>query len=436
MPPSTKKLLFLAHRAPYPPNRGDRIRTYHILRHLAREYRIYLGALLDEPLEESTRGVLREMTEDMALVPLGKRSRWLRGACSLACGRTATEGLFESPQLRRQVRTWARQVEFDAVLAFCSSMAPYAFVPELEKTPLVVDLIDVDSQKWFDYAEQTGGIKRQLFALEGRRVRNLERQIVDRARAVTLVSEAEAELFRRVCPNDKTHAVMNGVDLDYFRPDFPVEQPRPNQCVFVGVLDYRANVESLLWFCREVWPLVLAQKPDAVFAIVGKNPAPAIRQLATQPGIRLVGEVPDVRPYIAESRFVVAPLLVARGIQNKVLEAMAMGKAVVASVPATTGLKIVQGMNMHSAFLPDEWVMHTMRLFNDGRHQRQLGQAASTFVALHHAWDRCLSCLIQVVSETVASSTECRSSCSGSVLYLGKKRRSLRKKLHDKCMKR
>jgi sugar transferase (PEP-CTERM/EpsH1 system associated) len=382
-----KNILVLTHRAPYPPNRGDRIRTYHILRHLAKDYRVYLGALLDEPLDDAGREVLSDLTADFALVPLGKRSRWLRAAWSMATGRTATQGLFESPALRRQVRRWAGSVSFDAVLAFCSSMAPYTFVPELSDVPVVVDLIDVDSQKWFDYADQAGGLKRRLFALEGRRVRQFERQIVERAQAVTLVSEAEAELFRRFCPNDKTHAVMNGVDLEYFHPDFPVEAPRPNQCVFVGVLDYRANVESLLWFCREVWPLVLKQKPDAVLAVVGKNPVLAIRQLATQPGIRLVGEVPDVRPYIAESRFVVAPLLVARGIQNKVLEAMAMGKPVVASQQALEGLLAHPGRDLLVAHAASEWSATIEQLFAPSSATADIGRAARCFTERTHRWD-------------------------------------------------
>ncbi|HUE69827.1 MAG TPA: TIGR03087 family PEP-CTERM/XrtA system glycosyltransferase [Pirellulaceae bacterium] len=394
-----KKLLFLAHRAPYPPNRGDRIRTYHLLHHLAQEYQVYLGALLDEPLDDAGQAVLRDLTADMALVPLGKRSRWLRAAWSMASGRTATEGLFESPELRRQVRTWAGRNDFDAVFAFCSSMAPYAFVPELADVPLIVDLIDVDSQKWFDYADQAGGLKRQLFALEGRRVRKLERRIVDRAQAVTLVSQAEADLFRRLCPNDKTHAVPNGVDLDYFRPDFPVEMPRPEQCVFVGVLDYRANVESLVWFCREVWPLVRRQKPDAVFAIVGKNPVPAIRQLAAHSGIRLVGEVPDVRPYIAESRFSVAPLLVARGIQNKVLEAMAMGKPVVASPQALEGLLAQPGRDLLLAQAASEWLTAIDQLFAPSSTAADIGQSARRFAERTHRWDSNLAVASSLIGQ-------------------------------------
>ena len=384
-------ILLLTHRAPYPPDRGDRIRSYHLLRHLSRSSHVYLGALVDEPVSAETRIALREHTAAMTLAPLGRRSRWIKAAWSLARGRSATEGLFASQSLRQQVRTWARAIRFDAAIAFCSSMVQFTNVPELAGVPLLVDLVDVDSQKWHDYAAAATGLKRRLFALEGQRVRVLERSLPSRARAITLVSEAEADLFRRVCPNDKTIAVPNGVDLDYFTPDFPVAEPKPNQCVFVGVLDYRANVESLVWFCREVWPRVMAQKPDAVFAIVGKNPAPVVKQLALQPGIRLVGPVPDVRPYVAESRFSVAPLQIARGIQNKVLEAMAMARPVVASLQALEGLDITPGHEVCAASSPAEWACALSSLYDQGVFAARLGQAGRRFVAARHGWSACLA---------------------------------------------
>ena len=219
---SLKSVLVLAHRAPYSPNRGDQIRTYHILRHVANRCRVYLGALLDETINDEAIAALRRLTADLAMPPLGRRSRWVRAAWYLATGRTATEGLFASRELRGHVRHWARTVRFDAVIAFCTSMVQFADVPELENVPLIVDLIDVDSQKWLDYAAAANGLKRSVFALEGRRVRRLECSLPRRAAAITLVSQAEADLYLGFCPNDKTLALHNGVDLDYFTDQVPV----------------------------------------------------------------------------------------------------------------------------------------------------------------------------------------------------------------------
>ncbi len=395
------KLLLLTHRVPYPPDRGDRIRSYHLLRYLSQQYAVYLGATSDEPVSVDTRAALASLTADMAFAPLG-RSRWASAAWTMASGRSATEGLFASSALTRQVRNWGRQHDFDAAIAFCSSMVQFAAVPELSDVPLIVDLVDVDSQKWFDYAAAARGLKRQLFLLEGHRVRKLEHSIVRRARAVTLVSEAEAELFRHACPNDKTVAVANGVDLNYFTDKFPITEPKPNQCVFVGVLDYRANVESLAWFCREVWPRVVSDKPDAVFAIVGKNPSPAVKQLALLRGVRLVGPVPDVRPYIAESRFSIAPLQIARGIQNKVLEAMAMGKPVVASPQALEGIALAVNHDAISSASPAEWTSAIQSLFKQSNLASSVGIAARRFVTAHCGWNACLQRLDDVLDRSLA----------------------------------
>jgi sugar transferase (PEP-CTERM/EpsH1 system associated) len=276
-------------------------------------------------------------------------------------------------------------------------MVQFTDLPELSTVPLVVDLIDVDSQKWFDYATAARGLKRWLFGREGSRVRRLESSLVSRAAAVVLVSEAEANVLRAFCPNDKTFAIQNGVDLDYFSDRFPAEQ-LPLQCVFAGVLDYRANVESLVWFCREVWPRVVAEQPAATFAIVGKNPGPAVKRLAALPGVRLVGPVPDVRPFVAQSRFSVAPLQIARGIQNKVLEAMALGKPVIASPQALEGLSLVPGRDALAAATPDEWVAAMLRLFADDRLAADLGAFGRCFVAQGHGWPACLAPLTELLA--------------------------------------
>jgi sugar transferase (PEP-CTERM/EpsH1 system associated) len=276
-------------------------------------------------------------------------------------------------------------------------MVQFTEIPELAGTPLVVDLVDVDSQKWFDYAAASSGWKKWLFNMEARRVRRLESSLAQRADAVTLVSDAEADIYRSFCPNGKTHAVFNGVDLDYFRPDFPVEQREPNECVFVGVLDYRANVESLIWFCDMVWPHVKARRPEAVFCIVGKNPTTSIRALAARAGIRLVGEVPDVRPYLAESRFSVAPLQIARGVQNKVLEAMAMGTPVIASPQALEGLAAKNGIHAVAASDPRDWQTAMCDLFSDDGRCQQLGREGRAYVEQHHHWDVCMTRLTAIL---------------------------------------
>jgi sugar transferase (PEP-CTERM/EpsH1 system associated) len=313
----------------------------------------------------------------------------LRAALSLARGRSATEGLFYSPRLKDTVDSWTSQIRYDAVLAFCTSMAPYLDSPGLAGVPAIVDFVDVDSQKWFDYAARASGLKRALFQWEGGRVQKLEQETCVRASAVALVSEPEAELCRQSSPAASIHAVPNGVDLEYFGQAItPLrDDAHPPECVFVGALDYRANVEGLTWFCQDVWPDVRRRRPDAKLTLVGRNPLPAVRQLDGSQGVKVVGDVPDVRPFLAQATIVVVPLRVARGIQNKVLEALAAQKPVVASSSALEGLDLVPELHAYRADSPQEWGDCLQRLFNDPALQRRLSSAGRAFVERHHNWN-------------------------------------------------
>jgi sugar transferase (PEP-CTERM/EpsH1 system associated) len=379
-------ILFLAHRVPYPPDKGDRIRSFHIVRFLARRARVHLACLADEPAGDEVVPALRRYCERVAVVPAGV-TRWVRGLVSLARGRTVTEGTFRSPALRAVLRRWAGETRFAACLASASGMVPYLRQGGLRDVPAVVDLVDVDSQKWFDYAAASRGPRAWLYREEGCRLRRLEQGLPAWARAVTLVGEAEADLYRRFCTPGVVRAVTNGVDLDYFRPGPPVGDPT---CAFVGALDYRPNVDGANWFCHEVWPEIVRRQPGAKVYLVGRRPAPAVRRLAGLPGVELVGQVPDVRPYLARSAVSVVPLRIARGVQNKVLEAMAMGKAVVASPQTLLGLKASPGTHLLRASSPGEWVGAVLRLFADQDLRLRLGLAGRRYVEENHRWECCL----------------------------------------------
>ncbi len=292
-PGSRRRILYLTHRVPYPPNRGDRIRSYHTLRFLASRCDVDLACLADEPVSENTLHTLQSLCRRVAVSPLAKWKRWARAATSLARGRSATEGLFYSPELAARVHAWAIATRYDAVIAFCSSMAPYLDVAGLRNIPAIVDLVDVDSQKWFDYADQARGPARWLFRWEGRRVRKLEQQLAKRAQALLVVSPAEVNLLRQFCPEAPVHAVPNGVDLDYFSPAPDDASVVGFECVFVGALDYRANIDGLWWFCQEVWPQVQARFPAAEFVIVGRRPVPQVQRLAHGPASKLLAMSPS-----------------------------------------------------------------------------------------------------------------------------------------------
>jgi sugar transferase (PEP-CTERM/EpsH1 system associated) len=319
----------------------------------------------------------------------------------LARGATVTAGAFHSPGLVRIIREWTAETPFAAVLASSSAMVPYLRRRELAGVPALVDLVDVDSQKWFDYAAATRGARATLYRTEGRRLRKLEGSLPSWARAVTLVSEAETELFRSFCPSPDVHTVPNGVDLDYFRQQSPalVEEG----CVFVGALDYKPNIDAVTWFCKEIWPAVTRGHPNARLRLVGRQPVPEVLRLAEVPGVDVVGQVPDVRPHLSWAAVAVAPLRIARGVQNKVLEALAMRKPVVASPQALAGLRERLDLPALTAAEPAEWAEHVGRLLSDEPLRRQLGAAGRRYVEANHSWDHCLEPLCELLGLPAAA---------------------------------
>jgi sugar transferase (PEP-CTERM/EpsH1 system associated) len=413
VPDEQLSLLHLAHRFPYPPDKGDRIRTFHTLRTLSRSAAIHLTCLADEPVPDGAVKALERFCARVAVVPVSRWGRRLRAGLSLLRGRSATVGAFDVPALRRLVRTWAGDLRFDAVLASASSMVPYLQLPELRAIPAVVDLVDVDSQKWFDYAAASRAPACWLYQTEGQRLRTLEQALPARARGVVLTTPIEVRIYESFAGPGTARAVANGVDLDYFRPAPPSEEL---SCVFVGALDYRPNVDGIGWFCSEVWPTLVQRRPDARLYVVGRQPVEAVRRLGRLPGVKVVGTVPDVRPWVTRATVAVVPLRIARGVQNKILEALAMGRPVIASPLSLQGLTAKLGEHLLAAGSAEEWLNCLERLFDDAALRQQLGQAGRIFVEENHCWDCCLEPLRAMLfpdKEPADTRSKPRASASG-----------------------
>ncbi|MEZ6122037.1 MAG: TIGR03087 family PEP-CTERM/XrtA system glycosyltransferase [Planctomycetaceae bacterium] len=397
------RILYITHRVPWPPDRGDRIRTWNILNFLAERADVDLICLADEPVSRETRLALEAVTHRLAIVPHTGGRRYLRGH-SLASGHTVTEGLFESRVLKCVVREWNRTAQYTSALASSSGIARYIQKPLLNRVGQVwIDLIDVDSQKWLDYAASASFPMSLVYRLEGRRLRKLECELAASTDRMLVVSEAERSLFRAFCPKAPIQAIGNGVDIQYFTPT--KSRTTPHSCVFVGVLNYLPNSDAVKWFAGSVWPRVRQQYPDAVFRIVGRNPPAEIQALKSVPGIDVVGSVPDVRPWLHQSSCVVVPLRIARGVQNKVLEAMACGRPIVSSTAPLKGLDVEPGLQLLQADSVDEWVAAISSIFADRCRAEDLGIAASAWVQLNHRWDACLEPLVELL-ETRSSSPE------------------------------
>jgi len=393
-------ILYLVHRFPFPPDKGDRIRAYHILQYLAKQGPVHLATLADEHVSEKNHAHLANACGKLAVIPL-YRSRFLRMLWFWATGRTASEGAFESPAMRIILRTWCQTHRYRACLVSASSLVPYLLMPELRGIPAVVDMVDVDSQKWFDYAARRGPPRSWLYRLEGRRLRTLEQKLPAWVQAVTLVSQVEANLYCQFTRTGNVLVVPNGISLEYFQPSPGISE---SGCVFVGALDYYPNVDGICWFCREVWPEIRRRKSDAQLSIVGRRPTPAVWRLARLPGVEVVGQVSDVRPYYERAAVVVAPLRIARGIQNKVLEALAMGKALVATPATLAGVSAQPGVHLLQATSSHEWVDAVVGLLQHSSRRSMFRDAGRKYVEENHRWDHCLKPLGQLLAEAPASS--------------------------------
>jgi sugar transferase (PEP-CTERM/EpsH1 system associated) len=354
-------LLFLVHRIPYPPNKGDKIRSFHFLKHLSQIYRVHLGAFVDDPADWSVADEVRRYCVDACLVPLSPFRARVRSLRGFATGAPLSVPYFGSRRLGDWVGRVLRQPDVQRVLAFSSPMAQYV-IGKTTRTGVrsVLDFVDVDSDKWHQYAEKKSWPVSSVYAREARALLRYERGAAAAFDASVFVSRAEADLFRQLAPEEaeKVTHVENGVDTDYFSPDRDYPDPYDRGgpvLVFTGAMDYWANVDAVRWFATEVMPLLRERVSDVRFFIVGSRPTEEVVRLGREPGVVVTGAVDDVRPYLAHAQGAVAPLRIARGIQNKVLEAMAMATPVIASPQALDGLELESEYPL-IAGEPSDWV--------------------------------------------------------------------------------
>jgi len=389
-------ILFLTHRVPYPPDKGDRIRSYHLVRHLARNHHLHLACLAWSQEEMAAAEHLRGFCRSVEVVRRSAfGSRW-RSLTGLLNGKPLTVPYFASSALRRLIRQRCERHSIDLVMVFSSGMAQFA--PHLGEARRIIDFADVDSDKWLQYAQHSGFPRSLIYAREGRRLRQYEKAVAARFDSCLVISDAEARLLRSFCPDCRLHVVPNGVDLEYYRPGGTSGGER--ELLFVGVMDYQANIDGVLHFCKEIFPLIRRQVPGATFTIVGGRPTPAVRRLARLEGVSVEGYVRDVRPYLHRAALCVVPLRIARGVQNKILEAMASGLPVVTTGRALEGIQAQPGRDIVVADGIESFARQTVDLLRDKVRRDRLAGHARALVEDRYRWDRCLRPLDEVVAGT------------------------------------
>lgn len=393
-------ILFLAHRIPYPPNKGDKIRSWHILKYLAeRGARVHLGCFIDDPADMAHQNYLRSVAGgDCCFVQISPLASKVRGLKGLLRGEAITSSYYP----RQPLGGWAQRVaaEFGVqrVFLYSSAMFPFAMPLIGPGRKVVMDFVDMDSDKWRQYAENKSWPMSAIYKREAVKVLGLERLAAYRSDVSLFVTEAEVASFKSVAGSaaHDVRAMFNGVDHQKFSPNAgftPMQLPGQSNLVFTGAMDYWANVDAVVWFADEVLPRLQAARPGLHFTIVGARPTPDVQRLNKRPGITVTGTVDDVRPYIAAADIAVAPLRIARGVQNKVLEAMAMAKPVVTTPAAAQGIAATPDEHFAVSNTGSGMAEAILRLLDDPRRMAEMGKAARTLILDRYDWDGSLAVL-------------------------------------------
>jgi len=391
------KILFLAHRLPYPPDTGDKIRSYQVLKHLASQHEVHLACLLDNRCDELDVAELRQLVPNVIYAPVSRFKSYWRMLRALLTDKPLTVSHFDSKTLRRQIERLVAQVDFDAIYVYSSTMAEYVLD---YKTPLrVIDFCDLDSAKFKQYAEVKRPPLSWLYRLESRRLAGYEKKVAAHFDHVFFIGPEEKRLFAANGFTRKIELFSNGVDFSrYYGFDLPAHQPgspgsRP-YLLFTGIMDYPPNIDAVCFFAREVFPKLKAIMPKLQFYIMGGNPSRKIRQFHNaQTGIFVTGYVYDLRPYIKSAQVFVAPMRIARGMQTKILEAMACGVPVITSSTAARGIGARAGREVLVADTAPEYVRKTLVLLLNKKCRDHLRRQAFRFLQQNFNWEQNLRLL-------------------------------------------
>jgi sugar transferase (PEP-CTERM/EpsH1 system associated) len=391
-------ILYVCHRFLFPPKRGGKIRPFNMIRHLtAAGHKVTVCSLArSEPEAREGEGI----AEHCARFVMGRVSnpvQVVRMVARLPTLVPSSMGFFYSPYLARSIDELVAAGDIDLIFVHASSVAQY--VSKVRGIPKILDFGDMDSQKWLEYVKYKPLFLKPGYWLEGTKLEREEKRLARQFDLCTATTRAEWETLESYQTGAKTDWFPNGVDAEFFKPDG--QGYDPDTISFIGRMDYYPNQEAMFRFCDQVWPLLRARRPDMKLLIVGADPIPAVRKLGELPGVTVTGSVPDVRPYILRSAVMVAPLNIARGTQNKILEAMAMGVPVVSSSIAAGGVDAQDEEHFLVADNPPEYAEKVLRLVEQPAERQRLAHAGRERMLSHHAWPRSMQRLDAIIERCI-----------------------------------
>jgi sugar transferase (PEP-CTERM/EpsH1 system associated) len=393
------RIFYITQRVPYPPDRGDKIITFNVLRHLSRHHEVHVFCTADGEADLANVAGAEAIAASVTAVTVRPWAGRLRVLAALATGDPLSVAMMQEPALLVAVEKAHAKLRPDLVIAYSSNVARYA--EGFADTPRVMQFVDLDSLKWARYATTTAPPMRWVYAIEARRLLEYERHIARSFDHSVVCTDAELADFAAAIPGAPVTAVKNGVDFEHFSPQGAAREP--GRMVFTGVMDYLPNVDAVTWFAGDILPRIQAVLPHASLVICGARPAPAVLALAARPGVAVTGWVPDVRPVLDAAEVFVAPLRIARGIQNKVLEAMAMELPVVASTAAWTGTDMPPGETLEVSDEPQDFAARVIALLRDPGRRAALGRAARAAVIRDYAWSTRLRAMDAAIAAAMAA---------------------------------
>ena len=398
------RILFICHRIPYPPSKGEKIRAFHQLRALAARHDVDLFTLADQAEDMTHQAALSQYCRSVTVARLVPIMARLRALPALLTRTPLTVPYFYSAELADAVRTALKQHSYDRIFISCSAMAQYA--EGIEDIPVVMDLVDVDSDKWTQYAAFAHFPFSAIYRREGRCLREYERRVCERVSCVLVTTEREALLVRQISDTAVVWVVPNGVDTDYFNPSAIAVSPsaeaaRPT-ITFTGDMGYFPNEDAVIFFARKVLPLIHKSVPEARFLIVGRNPGRSVQRLREIQGVEVTGFVTDVRTYLAQTHVAVAPFSIAAGIQNKILEAMAYCLPVVAINRTVGGLSARVAEVVETGNTAEELADKVLRLLRDTQLAQEKGLEGRRRVSAEYSWETGLNQLLRLLENPLS----------------------------------
>lgn len=394
------KILFLSHRFPYPPTRGDKIRSFNMVKHLhASGHQVSVASMARSVEEAEDCEGIAEYCEDFILCRVGAFWQGLRMILRLFSRQPSSMGFFYSARLHRAVKKLLKEKDFDLIIVFSSSAAQY--VSHVGHIPKLLDFCDMDSQKWLAFSGFKPWPISMGYWLEGMKLLAAEKKLAHEFDLCSCATAFETDTLESYQTGAESGVFANGVDFDFFQPSD--QGYKKHNISFIGRMDYYPNEECVLSFCKNILPALRQKYPDVSFTIIGAEPPESVRALDALPGVTVTGTVDDIRPYVQQSHVMVAPLEIARGTQNKILEGMAMGVPVISSANAARGVDAVAGKHIYAACTPDDYIASISRLFEDEDERNRLALAGRERVVSHHNWPHAMQQFDDLIERCISS---------------------------------